>query len=131
MAKINVTGEAVVITSAAKLSDLKNIAKYRPEALKLMGGKDGKELLFTVGVDEKSSGGINSNGAIFGRASRGEGFAEITKLMPGIEGDVKEAIVEEMGGALLKLNALEAQLPAVVNEIAADKAKVMEAITVG
>jgi len=131
MAKVKINGEAVVITSAATLENLKLVAKYRPEALKLMGGKDNSELLYSVGVVE-GSGGMNGNGALFGRASHQGGLAEITMLMPGIDGDkMKEAVADKLGGALMKLNALEAKLPAVIAEIAEEKAQIMEAITVG
>lgn len=130
MAKIKINGEAVVITSAVQLEQLKMIAKYRPEALKLMGGKDNKELMYSVGVVD-GSGGMNSNGALFGRSSHEGGFAEITMLMQGIDGDkMKDAVADKLGGALIKLNALEATLPAVIEEIAAEKAKILEAITV-
>ena len=42
MAKIVIAGDAVVITSALKLEDIKTIAKYNPKALTLMGGEDGR-----------------------------------------------------------------------------------------
>mgnify|MGYP007102082194 CR=1 FL=1 len=43
MAKITIAGEAVIITSALKLEDIKKVQKYRPKELVLKGGEDGKE----------------------------------------------------------------------------------------
>ena len=43
MAKIVIAGDAVVVTSAMKLEDIKTIEKYRPKELVLKGGEDGKE----------------------------------------------------------------------------------------
>ena len=42
MAKITIAGDAVVVTSALKLEDIKTIEKYRRNALVLKGGEDGK-----------------------------------------------------------------------------------------
>ena len=41
MAKIVIAGDAVVVTSAMKLEDIKTIEKYRPKELVLKGGEDG------------------------------------------------------------------------------------------
>ena len=68
MAKIVIAGDAVVITSALKLEDIKTIAKYNPKALTLMGGEDGKEPIFAIGVTN-GPGSINDVGASFGRES--------------------------------------------------------------
>lgn len=58
MAKIVIAGDAVVVTSAIKLEDLRNIKKYRPAALILKGGEDGKEPIFAVDVTN-GNGDIN------------------------------------------------------------------------
>lgn len=50
MAKIVIAGDAVVVTSAMKLEDIKTIEKYRPKELVLKGGEDGKEPIFGVGT---------------------------------------------------------------------------------
>ena len=71
MAKVTVAGQAVVITSGVKLEDIKTIAKYRPDALVLKGGKDDKEEIFRVGVTE-GKGSINQYGASFGQETRDE-----------------------------------------------------------
>lgn len=62
MAKIVIAGDAIVVTSAMKLEDIKTIEKYRPNALTLMGGEDGKEPIFAIGTTE-GCGNINQVGA--------------------------------------------------------------------
>mgnify|MGYP000937705903 CR=1 FL=1 len=62
MAKIVIAGDAVVVTSAMKLEDIKTIEKYRPKELVLKGGEDGKEPIFGVGTTH-GAGNINAVGA--------------------------------------------------------------------
>lgn len=130
MAKIVIAGDAVIITSALKLEDIKTIAKYRPKELVLKGGEDGKEPIFAVGVTN-GPGNINEVGASFGRESHDdEKLAVITMVTDGVTGDVKEWVADRIGGAIMNLNALEEKLPAVLEEISGQKASVMESITV-
>ena len=130
MAKIVIAGDAVVITSARKLEDLRNIKKYRPQSLILKGGEDGKEPIFAVEVPT-GTGDINQYGAAFGAATRDEAkLATITLVAPGVEGDIKEFVADKLGSALINLNKLEETLPAVVQAIAAEKEQVMGAISV-
>lgn len=131
MAKIVIAGDAVVVTSALKLEDIKTIEKYRPDELTLKGGEDGKEPIFRVGTTA-GEGNINSVGASFGHeASDGSGLACITMLKKGVKADeVKEWVADTLGSAITNLNTLEAKLPAVLAEIADQKATVMENITV-
>lgn len=130
MAKIVIAGDAVIITSALKLEDIKTIAKYRPKELVLKGGEDGKEPIFAVGVTN-GPGNINEVGASFGRESHDdEKLAVITMVTDGVTGDVKEWVADRIGGAIMNLNALEEKLPAVLEEISGQKAAVMDSITV-
>lgn len=130
MAKITVAGNAVVVTSAMKYDDLKTIAKYRPEAMTLMGGEDGKEPIFAVSVC-KGNGEINQYGATFGLGHDAERRATITKNFEHAEdGDIKEIVADKIGSAIIKLEKLEAVLPDVLAEIAAEKSFVMDSITV-
>lgn len=129
-ARVTVAGDAVVVTSSMKLEDIKTIAKYRPKALTLMGGEDGKEPVFAVGITN-GTGNINSVGASFGRETNDEEkLASITLMLGGYTGDVSEYVADALGAALISLNKLEAQLPAVLEEIAAEKADVLSNITV-
>lgn len=131
MAKIVIAGEAVVITSAMKLEDLRTIAKYRPEALVLKGGEDGKEPIFAVTVTPRGGGDINQYGASFATESHDEAkLATITMVGLPTDGDVREAVAERVGNAIINLNKLEETLPGVLAEIAAEKQAVLSNIHV-
>jgi len=130
MAKIVIAGDAVVITSSLKLEDIRTIAKYRPEALTLMGGEDGKEPIFAIGVTN-GPGSINEFGASFGRETRDdEKLATVTMVAENVTGDVKEWVADRIGGAIMHLYELEQKLPDVLDEVLLQREIVMEAITV-
>ena len=130
MARITIAGDAVVVTSALKLEDIKTIAKYRPDELILKGGEDGKEPIFGIGVTS-GCGSINEIGASFGRESHDDDKLAIITMSAGeVSGDVKEWVADCIGGAIIKLNKLEEKLPAVLAEIADEKAAVMSNISV-
>ena len=129
MAKITIVGDAVVVTSTLKLEEYKTIEKYRPNALTLMGGEDGKEPVFHVSVS--GSGDINQYGASFVSATHDEnGYATITMCACTESRDLKEWVADKLGAAIINLNKLEAQLPAVLDEINREKAEVMSNISV-
>lgn len=131
MAKITIAGDAVVVTSTMKLEDIKTIAKYRPKALTLMGGEDGKEPVFAIGVTD-GAGNINAVGASFGRESYDDNKLACVTMFTGtaVTGDAKEWVADHLGSAIISLNKLEETLPAVLSEIADEKAQVMSNITV-
>ena len=130
MPKVTIAGDAVVVSSSMKLEDLKTIAKYRPKALTLMGGDNGKEPVFAIGITS-GPGSINNFGVSFGRESHDEQkLATVTMVLKGATGDVAEHVADVLGAALISLGKLEAQLPAVLAEIADEKAAVMSNITV-
>ena len=131
MAKITIVGNAVVVTSSLKLEDIAKVAKYRPEALILKGGEDGKEPVFRIGVG--SCGTINKYGAEFdGETHDEEKLATITLLAEvyGDAPDIKEAVADTIGSWVVTLNQLEAQIPAVLQEIDTAKAEILANITV-
>lgn len=131
MAKVTIAGNAVVITSSMKLADLATIKKYRPKALRLMGGENNKEELFVVDVGTSGNGGLNNVGAAFCSATHDDAKkACITINLSGVQGDVKEYVADQYGEALIHLNALEAKLPDVLKEIAEQKTGIMANITV-
>ncbi len=131
MAKIVIAGDAVVVTSAIKYEDLLTVKKYRPDALILKGGEDGKEPIFGVNVTNGGVGEINQYGATFGMATRDdEKLATLTMLATGVAADIENFVADKIGGALINLNKLEATLPNVIAEINAEKKAVLEAITV-
>lgn len=134
MAKISIAGNAAVITSAIKLEDYKTIAKYRPSALVLMGGEEEDKIpVFMIGISDSGEGCINNNGALFSHATRDDAkLATVTMVINGVddEEDIKEFVADELGNALMNLNALEAKLPEVLDEITVERANVLDSITV-
>ena len=131
MAKMTIAGNALVISSSMKLKDLKAIKKYRPKALLLTGGENGKDTLYAVDVADSGTGGINSVGACFAQETHdGEEKACITINLNNVQGDVREFIADTYGEAFTNLNALEATFPAVLEEIMNQKAAIMESISV-
>lgn len=132
MATVKIAGDAVIITSSLKLEEIRNVQKYRPKALVLISDEgEGEEPVFAIGFTT-GSGSINEVGVSFGRVSPdGSGRASLTIFMaPAEDADIKAEVAEKFGGALMKLNKLEAQLPAVLAEIAAERARVLENIEV-
>lgn len=131
MAKITVTGSAVVITSAVKYEDIEKVQKYRPDALTLKNEE--KEPVFRIGVTDRGPGGIDKYGASFGGHTFDENRLATITLMT-IGGDtaeeIKDAIADKYGAALLSINKIEATLPTVIDEINAERDLIRGAITV-
>lgn len=130
MAKIVIAGDAVVITSALKLEDIRKVEKYRPNALYLMGGEDGKEPIFRVGTAKKGS--LSEYGIEFAAETHDdEKLASITLVNNCACGaDVKECVAEDIGPIVMNLNKVEAAIPAVLEEIAVEKAAILANISV-
>lgn len=131
MAKITISGDAVTVTSALKLEDLRTIKQYRPKALSLMGGEDNKEPIFGIGVTN-GCGDINSFSVSFGRETHDD--AKLAYVTMGIDdeidGDIKEFVADRIGAVIMNLNKLEETLPTVLEEIKSERDKVLSNITV-
>ena len=98
MANIIIAGDAVVLTSSLKLSDLEEIKKYEPSALVKMGGEDGKEPIFAIDV-VKGAGSVGPFGVSFGRTTNdGTGCACGTRPAPAVAGG-SDAIKDAVGPA--------------------------------
>ena len=130
MANIKKFGTAVVVTSAAKLEDIRKIAKYRPEALILYSEGEEKEPMFGVGISGCRSGSISKCGIEFGGASE-DGFAQVTTHYDGPDENVKQALADSIGPQVMMLTQLEETFPAVIADIDANVEKIMESITIG
>jgi len=130
MANIKIVGRAVVITSSMKLEDLKTIKKYRQKDLTLYEGEGQEKVpVFAIGV-VPGFGNINKYGVEFGHANS-DGLAQVTMASHVKDGeDIKTAVAEEVGTAILQLNKLEEKLPDVLHEIEAEKASIMANISV-
>lgn len=131
MAKFTIAGNALVITSNLKLSELETVKKYRPKALKLMGGENNKEELFCIDVGSSGNGSISAYGAVYCSSTYdAEKKACITIPLDGVQGDVKEYVADKYGEAVTYLSMLEDTLPDVLTSIAEQKAGIMANITV-
>ena len=132
MAKTTIVGDAVVVTSTKTLEDIKTLEKYRPKALCLYEtDEDGKKQeIFKIG-STSGEGSLGTYGASFGGVTHDDAkLATITMCLPKSVTDVKEYVAEKYGPALLNLNKVEEQFEAALAEIEAQKAAVMENITV-
>lgn len=135
MAKITIAGDAAVITSAAKLEDIKLLEKYSPDALCLFdeNSETGrKEVSFRVGTTA-GKGSVGTFGASFGSAAHdGTGLATITMGLPAgvTDANAAEKVADALGTAILKLKKVEEQIAPAVAAVAEEKAAIMEDITV-
>ena len=131
MAKIVVAGDAVVVTSALKSEDIKTLEKYSPKALVLFGGEDGKDEIFRICTKACGCGNLTRFGAEF-NGINGEGFATLTLSNVGkpADIDVKEWVADNLGEALIKLNALEAAIPAALADVIGDRERILADISV-
>ena len=128
--KVTIACSAAVITSTLTLEDIATVAKYKPSALTLYGGEDGKDPLFSIGVSSFPAGKIGKFGAEFGTQTADGGKATVTVVFGEPVEDAKEFVADKLGGALLNLKKLEESLPAVIEEISAAKDEVLADITV-
>lgn len=135
MANVKVVGNAIVITSALKFEDILKVQKYRPSALILKGGEDGKQPIFKVEARAGATGSINEFGATFGSATHtDEGLATITLCIEAPAGtsgdDIKSLIADKYGVALANLKQLEEALPGVLTTVTTERTALMNTITV-
>lgn len=132
MAKIIVAGQAVVVTSSLTLDEIKEVKKYRPEALVLYKGEGPeKEPDFKVGFSKCSGGSVGTYGVEFGSESHDDDkLATLTMIIPEDVEDIKGYVSDAIGAAVLKLNKLEESLPEVLKEIKEEREKIDEIITI-
>lgn len=128
MASIKIAGDAIVVTSAVSLDTIRKIEKYRPEALILRGGEDGKEEIYRIGVATDGRGKLNKYGVEF-NSDDSSGNASVT-MMHGCTNDVVAEVADKFGAAIVKINAIEDSFQNVLEQIDADRAAVMACITV-
>lgn len=123
-AGIKVLAGTVAIEVGFTPDQIKEICRYRPDAMKLKDEKGNS--LFTVAKVNKANGSINSIGAEFGDAHSATGNAVIKLEATGE--DVKKWIEENIGVSILNLQKVEAQWAQALDEIAAEKAAVLGTI---
>lgn len=132
MAKINVIGNAIVVTSGISLEAIKLIEKYRPQALVLFEGEgDKKQAIFKVSTG--NSGSISKFGVIFNSATRDDSkLAVVTTVDENVPAEkIDQYLIDKIGTSIIKLNQLEAGLPAIIEEIKAEQEAILSNITIG
>lgn len=128
MARVTIAGNALIVTSALSLEDLKTVKKYRPDALILKGGEDGKEPIFGISLCDSE---INSCSVSFCEETRDQAkLATLTTAINYAGEDIADYVSDKYGAAITNLNKLEETLPAVLAEIAANKEAIKRNITV-
>lgn len=132
MAKIKVLGTALVMESSMKIEDVKKVAKYAPETLKILDEDGDVEFMVKV-ASPGTAGSINDFVVAFAdTTTSAEGKAQVTLAINVWDGtDLKEMIADEFGTALVKLQEIESKFPAIVAKVQADREAVLENITIG
>lgn len=131
VAQIKIIGNTVHVISSQKLEDVKLLAKYRPNALKLYEGSGAeKQEVFAIFTDGRDGGSVCPNGVIFSKATTSDGKALVTLTAPTGTEDVKAWAQEEIGVAILLLKKTEAQFAAAIEEVKAERDAVAASITV-
>ena len=126
-AGIKVIGSTVFVESEFTPDELKEVSKYRPQALKLVD-EETKETTFAVAVTS-GDGTIGKYGAEYGSAANAAGKALISIKVP--EGvDPTKYIEDKIGVSILLLKKVEAGLADKLAEIHAEKEAVMASVEV-
>lgn len=129
MARISISGNAIVVTSSLTVEQLDTVKKYRPQSLTLFEGEGAdKTPVFVVGIGD-GTGSISKFGANFSRTAAADGGATITLIADLPAENKREFVAELIGTAILNINKVEEQIPAVLEEVVAEKAAVLENIS--
>ena len=134
MAKVVITGDTLVVTSSVKFEDIRTLEKHDPKALQLCDKNDDgkKEVTFAVSTARNGGkGSINKFGVSFDGATFDENkLACVSFTVPkGVE-DAKEWAAEFIGGAIIKLEAVEAQVAPAVEAVNKNKETILAKITI-
>ena len=111
MAKVLIAGDSFTLVSSVKLQELLNLKKFNKQDLELKDEK-GQNTIFAVDVAVGSKPFVSENGVVFTSADN-EGNASATFLFDEtslVYEKQREAVSDQIGKALLKLNQLEAVL---------------------
>ena len=131
MANIKIIGDAMAVISSHTLEDIRTLEQYAPKTLRLYeANEDGKqEEVFRVGTTT-CTGSINQYGVSFSSATHDEEkLAVITLCITNDVEDAKEYAADKVGYAVMKLNKVEAQIPAALRQVEMERAEVLSNIT--
>lgn len=109
MAKIKKVGQALVMTSSITSKDYDRVASFKPSALELKDEKGNVE--FKVASNCYAS--IGNYGIGFDAENK-DGYLQITTMSMT---ETKEDIIENYAVVLAKLNKIEAQVAAALEEV--------------
>ena len=126
-AGIKVLAQTAVVASDFTREQIAEVKKYRPKAMAIIDPET-KEEVFTVCLTS-GDGMINGIGAEFGSGKTADGKACISLRIPDGK-DAKEFIEEKVGVAILNLQKVEAQWTGALQEIAEEKAAILDQIEV-
>jgi len=124
-AGIKVLAGTVAVEVGYTPDQIKEISRYRPDAMKLKDEKGA--VLYTVAKVAKPNGCMNGVGAEFGDNVTAAGKAVIKMEAP-VGADIKKWIEETIGVSILKLQKVESQWEDALDEIAKEKAAVLGTI---
>ena len=129
--KINVYADLhkYALVSSITTEALKKVSKYKPDAL-FVKDSDGNPVF---GIGMGATGCVAANGVTFNDTTAEGGFAMASFDVPADMTDmdkVKAYIADRVGAAEARLTALENALPAVIAEIDASRAAIMNGISV-
>ena len=121
MANITIKRNVAFVESSMTLEQVKKLAKYRPESLKLKDEKGNPTFIVgtTIGC-----GSIKPFGVSFGVQTDETKPAGVTFDIPVGVADPKEYVMEVVGTAILNLEKVEAGVAAVNREIDAELASI-------
>lgn len=130
-AKLN--GTALVVTSAIKTKEIKELAARCPDALNLYEGEgDKKELVFNVSLSRNGDAELQDFCIVFNGTSYDEAKLATATIM--LRGDLgenpKETIADLFGPALKNLKDWEAGIPAVLQKVDTEHAELVSLVQV-
>lgn len=126
MAKLKITGKALVYESAITTENLKKVQKYRPEILKILD--DDKNEIFRVSISDDSEFGSTSKYGITFAGESTNGFAQVTELLCDVKDNLKDYLVDKIGNLYKFLDEIEERVPAALEKIEAEREAILSAV---
>jgi dissimilatory sulfite reductase (desulfoviridin) alpha/beta subunit len=125
--KIQITGNAFVVTSALTVKDIQAVAKNAPDKLKIKDEEG--NVLFAVSYNE-SHPSLSNFGIAFGGKTRDEkALATLTGTIPNGTADAKEFVADKISGVVAYLEQLEKSIPESAKALEEARKKLIGSIT--
>jgi len=124
-AKIYIMGAAAVLVSGVKLEDWEKAERYASDRLKIMDENGESSFFIRTGG---GGGTVTEYGISWGSYTSVEGHATVTVLLDEDVENKREAVMDIMGNALLKLMEMEKALPEILEQIDGHRAKIGDQI---